>query len=148
MPRAAFARLGGFDERMSVDAAPGGEDKGLRLPAAARAAASSTAPARDVPLAHARARARERDFTAWARAPSTAKHWRRRLIAWRLLRDVVRTARATGGAAVRGRWSESSGHGRFLLGIFAGLFGMTRVLLRRAPSGEGVVAAAMRGERA
>ena len=67
-------------------------------------------------------------------------------IAWRLLRDLVRTARASCGAALRGRWEEGAGHARFLGGIFVGLAGMTGLLLRRVPSGEGVVAAAMREE--
>ena len=152
VPRAVFARLGGFDERMSVGTPlPGGEDNdfGYRLLRAGFRIVYRPGPgmvhhAWRTPAARARLK---RDYGVgqgafYAKHLARADAW----IAWRLLRDLVRTARASCGAALRGRWAEGAGHARFLGGIFVGLAGMAPLLLRRVPSGEGAVAAAMRGE--
>jgi len=153
VPRAAFARLGGFDERMSVGTPlPGGEDNdfGYRLLRAGYRILYRPGPgvihhAWRTPAARARLK---RDYGVgqgafYAKHLARADAW----IAWRLVRDLLRTARASCGAALRGRFAEGAGHARFLGGIFVGLAGMTGLLLRRVPSGEGAVAAAMRGER-
>jgi glycosyltransferase involved in cell wall biosynthesis len=153
VPREAFARLGGFDERMSVGTPlPGGEDNdfGYRLLQAGFRILYRPGPgvvhhAWRTPEARARLK---RDYGVgqgafYAKHLARADAW----IAWRLLRDVVRTVRAAGGAAVRGRFAESGGHLRFGFGIFVGLAGMAGRLLRGAPSGEAAVALAMRGER-
>ncbi len=152
VPRRAFAQLGGFDERMSVGTPlPGGEDNdfGYRLLRAGFRILYRPGPgvvhhAWRTPAQRARLK---RDYGVgqgafYAKHLARADAW----IAWRLVRDLVRTARASGGAALRGRWAESAGHARFLAGIFVGLAGMSARLLRRVPSGEHAVAAAMRGE--
>jgi glycosyltransferase involved in cell wall biosynthesis len=149
VPREAFAALGGFDERMSVGTPlPGGEDNdfGYRLLRAGWRILYRPGPgvvhhAWRTPEARLRLK---RDYGVgqgafYAKHLARADAW----IAWRLMRDLFRTARAAGGAAVRGRGTEALGHARFLAGIFVGLAGMARRL--RAPSGEQAVAAAMRG---
>lgn len=152
IPREAFAALGGFDERMSVGTPlPGGEDNdfGYRLLRAGwtiryRPGIGVVHHAWRTPRARSRLK---RDYGV-GQGAFYAKHLARGdlFIAWRLLRDLVRTARAVGGAVVRGRRAEALDHARFFCGIFVGLAGMTRLVLRRAPSGEEAVAAAMREE--
>jgi glycosyltransferase involved in cell wall biosynthesis len=154
IPRQAFAVLGGFDERMSVGTPlPGGEDNdfGYRLLRAGwtiryRPGTGVVHHAWRTPQARSRLK---RDYGVgqgafYAKHLARADAW----IAWRLLLDVVRTARAVGGSLLRGRGGEAADHARFLYGILLGLAGMTRLLLRRVPSGEEAVAAAMREDPA
>ena len=126
IPRELFDEIGAFDERLGVGTPiPGGEDNdfGYRLLRAGWRIAYRPEPL----VVHAAWRS-VAERAALKRAYGLgqggfyAKHLVRGdpFIAWRFLRDVARTARAAGGAAVRGRGAEGRGHLAYLRGLFEG----------------------------
>jgi len=126
IPRELFDEIGAFDERLGVGTdLPGGEDNdfGYRLMRAGWRIAYRPEPT----VEHAAWRS-VAERAALKRAYGLgqggfyAKHLKRgdAFIAWRLLRDVARTARAAGGAAVRGRGAEARGHLAYLRGLLEG----------------------------
>lgn len=126
VPRALFAELGLFDERLGVGTTiPGGEDNdfGYRLLQAGWTIAYRPEPV----VTHAAWRTIA-ERSALKRAYGLgqggfyAKHLARgdAFVAWRFGKDVVRALRATAGAFVRGRGAEGRGHAAYLGGLFAG----------------------------
>jgi GT2 family glycosyltransferase len=138
IPREAFRELGDFDERMGVGTPlPGGEDNdfGYRLLRAGWRILYRPGPT----VVHCAWRTDE-ERAALKKAYGIgqgafyAKHLASAdpFIAYRFAHDVLRTARAAAGAAVRGWWPECRGHLAFLAGLFVGTVRMTVVMLRRA----------------
>ena len=139
MPRAAVTELGLFDERMGVGTPlPGGEDNdfGYRL-----LRAGWRILYRPTPVVVHLAWRPPADRAALKRAYGMgqgafyAKHLAAfdLFIAYRCGRDVLATARAAAGAAVRGWRSERRGHLAFLGGMFLGLARMGALMARGTP---------------
>lgn len=142
MPRAAVTELGLFDERMGVGTPlPGGEDNdfGYRL-----LRAGWRILYRPTPVVVHLAWRPPADRAALKRAYGMgqgafyAKHLATLdpFIAYRCVRDVLATARAAAGAAVRGWHTERRGHLAFLGGMFVGLVRMGALMARGTPARE------------
>jgi len=140
VPRSAFDAVGRFDVRMGVGTAlPGGEDNdfGYRLLRGGWRILYRPGPT----VVHCAWRSPE-ERAALKRAYGTgqgafyAKHLARAdpFIAYRFARDVLRTARAAGGALIRGWPAECRGHLDYLAGLFAGAARMTALMARGVPS--------------
>jgi glycosyltransferase involved in cell wall biosynthesis len=136
LPGAAFAELGRFDVRLGVGTAiPGGEDNdfGYRLLRAGYALLYRPDPT----VVHRAWRSHE-ERLALKRAYGIgqggfyAKHLARgdAFVAWRLVRDLFRNARAAGGAALRGNATGARGHLAYLFGLGVGLWRMGGLLAR------------------
>lgn len=137
VPRSAFDEIGRFDVRLGVGTSiPGGEDNdfGYRL-----LRAGWTILYRPRPTVFHRAWRTHRERSALKHAYGIGqggfyvKHLARAdgFVAWRLLRDALRTSRAAGGAAVRRRFHESRGHLAYLSGLLVGSARMARLLAAR-----------------
>jgi GT2 family glycosyltransferase len=138
VPREAFAEVGVFDERMGVGTPlPGGEDNdfGYRLLRAGWRILYRPGPAviHRAWRTHAARLALKRAY-GLGQGAFYAKHLARLdlFMTLRLVEDLGGTARAAAGAAVRGRWSESGGHLRFLEGMVEGAARMAVLLVRGA----------------
>ena len=142
LPRRAFEAIGPFDVRMGVGTPlPGGEDNdfGYRLLRAGWRILYRPAPT----VIH-RAWRTEAERAALKRSYGIgqgafyAKHLAAAdpFIAYRFAHDVLRTARAAAGAAVRGWGRESRGHRAYLAGLFTGAWRMAVLMARGARAGE------------
>jgi len=140
VPRPAFDAIGRFDVRMGVGTTlPGGEDNdfGYRLLRAGWRILYRPGPT----VVHCAWRSTE-ERAALKRAYGTgqgafyAKHLASAdpFIAYRFARDVLRTARAAGGALIRGWPAECRGHLDYLAGLFVGGARMTALMARGVPS--------------
>jgi len=140
VPRSAFDALGRFDVRMGVGTTlPGGEDNdfGYRLLRGGWRILYRPGPT----VVHRAWRSHE-ERAALKRAYGTgqgafyAKHLASAdpFIAYRFARDVLRTARAAGGALIRGWPAECRGHLDYLAGLLVGATRMTSLMARGVPS--------------
>jgi GT2 family glycosyltransferase len=138
LPRRAFDEVGLFDVRMGVGTPlPGGEDNdfGYRLLRGGWRILYRPGPAvihRAWRPSSARL-AQKRDY-GLGQGAFYAKHLARldAFIAGRLVSDLLRNARAAGGAALRGQGQECLGHLKFLYGMLAGTARMVLLMLRGA----------------
>ena len=144
LPRGVFEEIGPFDPRLGVGTPlPGGEDNdfGYRLLRASWRILYRPAPT----VVHRAWRSEEERATlkrsyGIGQGAFYAKHLAAAdtFIGYRFARDVLRTARAAAGAAVRGRGRESRGHLAFLRGLFGGAWKMSVLMARygRTPGNE------------
>lgn len=133
VPRVAFETIGRFDLRLGVGTPiPGGEDNdfGYRLLRAGWRILYRPGPA----VVHSAWRSpEERASLKRAYGIGQGAFYRKHLgrdpfIAWRFARDLFRTARAAGGAIVRGRLDDGRGHLAYLVGLFVGVRRMGRLI--------------------
>lgn len=136
VPRGAFAEVGTFDARLGVGTEiPGGEDNdfGYRL-----LRAGWTILYRPEPVVVHRAWRSVEERAALKRAYGIgqggfyAKHLARAdaFVAWRFVKDALRSARAAGGALVRGRSAQARGHLAYGTGLFVGIARMAGLMAR------------------
>jgi len=139
MPPAAFAEVGGFDERLGPGTGMPSEDNDF---AYRLLRAGWRILYRPRPTVIHRAWRSPADRHAIKRSYGMgqgafyAKHLAALdlFIAYRCLRDLLSTTRAAAGAALRGLPAVRRGHVAFLAGMFIGLGRMTTLILRRTPA--------------
>ena len=141
VPRALFDEVGHFDERLGIGTSlPGGEDNdfGYRLLRAGWTIAYRPEPR----VWHAAWRSvAERAALKHAYGLGQGGFYAKHLasgdffVAWRLVKDLGRSARAASGAALRGRLAEGRGHAAYFRGIVRGCVRMARTLGRKPSTG-------------